>query len=269
MNMKKKLAIMIAGMLGVSCAVAALDTVLLDHDAFVPAQASTLDKESVLLVGPVAVIGGGEAAAGTAVDVSEYAGYGRIVGGLGARSGEGHTSTVAVVYGFTSSPDTPLVTYTQTTATAKYESTEIDFATLKGTNAALYVKATFSNVAGDENAMVGGAVLVRDKARTALQTVTGSAVDTLGYHGNGCIVVQIGNAVLGATNFVGSFVVQSSANGSTAWTNVTGKVALVRGATGSATTIPYEFSQGSRYLRGVYTTSNDVASVSATIHSFK
>jgi len=267
--MKKKLAIMIAGMLGVSCAVAAFDTVLLNHDAFVPAQASTLDKESVLLVGPVAVTNGGADVEGTAVDVSEYAGYGRIVGGLGARSGADHTSTVAVVYGFTESPDTALVTYTQTTATAKYESTEIDFATLKGTNAALYVKATFSNVAGDENAMVGGAVLVRDKARTALQTVTGSAVDTIDYHGNGCIVVQIGNSVLGSTNFVGSFVVQSSANGSTAWTNVTGKVASVTGATGSATTIPYEFSQGKRYLRGVYTTSNDVASVSATIHSFK
>ena len=266
--MKKKA--LIAGLVCVaSVAIAALDTALLYHDAFLPAQSATVEKDSLLLLGPVGVTNGASAV-GSAIDVSAYSGLGSIVSLLGARSGEAHTSTVAVVYGFTSSPATALTTATQASATAKYEDDEIDFDTLKGTNAALYIKATLTNVAGDENAMIGGAVLVFDKARAAAQTITGDAVDTILYKGNGCIVVSIGTPVLGAANFTGTVQIQSAAASTGTWANVSGKTATLTGnGAGAATTIPWEFGAGSRYLRAIVTTTNDIAPVAATIHSFK
>jgi hypothetical protein len=117
--------------------------------------------------------------------------------------------------------------------------------------------------------MIGGAVLVRDKARAAAQVVTGPTVDTINYKGAGVIAVQIGSPVLGATNYVGTAAIQSSADGSTSWANVSGKTATVTGATGGRTAIPWEFGAGNRYLRATFTTTNDVSSVSATLHSFK
>jgi hypothetical protein len=265
----KKLIILAASMAAIGTAYAALDTALLYHDAFLPAQSTTLEKDSLLLLGPVGA-SNGVAVAGSAVNVSAYSGKGLVVGLLGARTDAGHTSTVAVVYGHTSSPATALVTWTQASATAKFEDIELDFATLKGTNAALYVKATFTNVAGDENAMIGGAALVFDKARAAAQTITGSAVDTINYKGFGSVVVSLGTPVLGATNYLASVQIQSSANGSTSWANVSGKTATLTGnAAGAVTVIPWEFGAGNRYLRPVVTTTNDVGSVAITIHSFK
>jgi hypothetical protein len=267
--MKKIKLITAAILVMAGAAYAAFDTALLYHEAFLPAQATTTELDSLLLLGPVSATNGA-AVAGSAIDVSAYNGKGVIVGGLGARSGAGHTSTVAIVYGFTSSPATALATYTQTTATAKYEETEIDFNTLQGTNAALYVKATLTNVAGDENAMIGGAVLVFPKARAAAQTITGGVVDTINYKGNGCIVVSVGAPLLSATNFVGTVQIQSCATSGGSYSNVTGKVATLTGnSAGAVTVIPWEFGAGNRYLKAVVTTTNDVAAVSATVHSFK
>jgi LysM repeat protein len=51
---------------------------------------------------------------------------------------------------------------------------------------------------------------------------------------------------------------------------VTGKVATLTGnSAGAVTVIPWEFGAGNRYLKAVVTTTNDVAAVSATVHSFK
>lgn len=248
---------------------AALDTHLLYHEAFLPAQAATLENDSVLLLGPVSATNG-LSSDGSAVDVSAYSGKGLLIGALGARSGDGHTSTVAVVYGFTDSPETALATYTQTTATAKFDDTEIDFGTLRGTNAALFLKATFTNVAGDDNPMIGGAVLVFDKARAAAQTITGSSVDTINYKSFGCIVVSLGAGTLGATNYTAAVQIQSAAASTGTWANVSGKTATLTGSSaGAVTVIPYEFGKGHRYLRAVVTTTNDVGPVAATIHSFK
>jgi hypothetical protein len=247
----------------------AFDTSLTYHDQLLAAQAPTLEKDSVLLLGPVSATNGA-AVAGTAVNVSTYAGKGLIVAGLGARSAASDTSTVSVVYGYTSSPTNALVTFTQTSATAKYEDYEIDFATLKGTNAALYVKATFTNVEGDATPMIGGAVLVFDKARAALQTVTGSAVATAKYKGFGTLVVSIGAPSLGATNFTGTVRIQSANASTGTWANVSGKTATATGnAAGAVTEIPYEMGAGKPYIRAVFTTTNDVAPVAVTINAFK
>lgn len=243
----------------------ALDTGLTYHDQMLAASAPLLEADDVLLLGPSSATNG-DAVAGSAIDVSAYAGKGLIVNSFGARSAAGDTSTVAVVYGFTSSPTNAVVTHSQASATAKFESYEIDFDTLKGTNAALYLKATFTNVEGDATAMNGSSVLIRNKARAALQTVTGSAVDTQKYKGFGTIVVSIGSGVLGATNFTGTVAIQAASASTGTWAAVSGKTATTEGA---VTEIPYEFGKGNRYIRAVYTTTNDVAPVAVTINSFK
>jgi hypothetical protein len=266
--MKKLLTTITAALVALPV-LAALDTALTYHDQVLPAQATTLEKDDVLLLGPVGATNGA-AVAGAAIDVSAYSGYGLIVGGLGAISDTGDDSTLAIVYGFTTNPATALVTWTQTTATAKFESYEIDFETVKGTNAALYLKATFTNVDGDATPMIGSAVLVRDKARAALQTITGAAVDTVNYKGNGTIVASIGAPVLGATNFVGTVSIQSAAASTGTWAAVSGKTATLTGDSAGATTeIPYEFGAGHRYIRAVFTTTNDASSVGVTLNSYK
>jgi len=245
------------------------DTLVTYHDQMLAAQSATLEKDSVLLLGPVSATNGA-AVAGSAVNASTYTGKGLLITALGARSGAGDTSTVAVVYGPTSSPATALATYTQTTATAKYDDLEVDFATLKGTNATLYLKATFTNVEGDTNPMIGGAVLVFDKARAAAQVITGSAVATEKYKGFGTIVVSIGAPSLGATNFTGTVQIQSAAASTGTWANVSGKTATATGnAAGAVTEIPYEMGAGKPYIRAIFTTTNDVAPVAVTINSFK
>jgi len=258
-----------AALIAVAGAVWAFDTSLTYHDQMLAAQSATLQKDSLLLLGPVGATNGATVA-GSAIDVSAYAGKGLVVVGQGARSADGDTSTVAIVYGFDSSPATALATYTQTTATAKYSSTEVDFATLKGTNAALYLKATLANVEGDDTAMIGGAVLIYDKARTAAQVITGDAVATAKYKGFGTLVVSIGAPSLGATNFSGVVTIQSAAASTGTWANVSGKTATATGnAAGAVTEIPYELGAGKPYIRAVFTTTNDVAPVAVTINAFK
>jgi hypothetical protein len=267
--MKRFVSLIVAALIVATGAALAFDTSLTYHDQMLAAQSATLEKDSLLLLGPVAHSNEGSTA-GSAIDVSAYAGYGTVIGALGARSGAGNTNTVAIVYGYDSSPATALVTFTQTTATAKYEEYEVDFATLKGTNAALYLKATYTNVAGDDTNTIGGAVLVFDKARTAAQVITGSAVSTAKYKGFGTIVVSIGAPSLGATNFTGVVQIQSAAASTGTWANVSGKTATATGnAAGAVTEIPYELGAGNPYIRALFTTTNDVAPVAVTINSFK
>lgn len=245
------------------------DTGLTYHDQMLPAQATTLDKSNILLLAPSGATNG-LAVAGSAVDVSAYSGDALLVLGLGARTDANHTSQVFVVYGFDSSPATALTNSVQTSATAKFDSYAINFDTLKGTNAALYLKASFTNMAGTTTAMIGSASVVANTAKTEAQTITGSAVDTQKYKSFGTIVASISAPVLGKTNFVGTVQVQSSANGSTSWANVSGKTATLTGnTTGTTTEIPYEFGAGHRYLRAVATSTNDAASFAVTINAFK
>jgi hypothetical protein len=232
-------------------------------------QAPTFEKTDLLLLGPSSATNGA-AVAGSAVDVSAYEGYGLIVMGQGARSADGDTSTVAVVYGFSNSPTTALVTASQTTATAKFTSYEFDFDTLQGTNAALYLKATFTNVEGDATPMIGDAVLIYDAARSAAQTNTGSAVDIGAYKGNATFLIDCGNPINESAAFTNVVTIQHSTTGSTGWTTVTNLAgtALVvtdTGATGQQTTIPCDLSRCHKYIRAISVQQNDVAPVGVTL----
>ena len=247
----------------------AADANLMKYVEILPAQSPTLEKVDVLLLGPVANTNLGSTA-GSAIDVSAYEGYGVIVMGQGARSADGDTSTVSIVYGFDSSPATALVTATQATATAKFTSYEFDFDTLQGTNDALYLKATFANVEGDDTAMVGDAVLVVESARASEQTITGSAVDVAAYKGNATFVFECGSPVNESAAFTNIVTIQHSANGSTAWatcTNLAGTAMVVTdtGATGQTATLPMDLSRLRKYVRAVSVQYNDVAPVGVTL----
>ena len=260
--MRKAIMLVAALMLPLVCL--ALDANQMHYVEIMPPQAATLEKTDLLLLGPVGNTNGGSTA-GIAINVTAYEGYGVIVAGLGARSAASDTSTVAIVYGFTSSPVTALMTFTQTTATAKFESYEFDFDTLQGTNAALYLKATFANVEGDTTPMIGSAVLVYDAAR-ADQTITGSAVDVSAYKGNATIVSAMGGAVNEAAGYTNTVTIQHSANGSTGWatiTNLAGTAATetVVGATGEVDTYPIDLSRLHKYVRAVSVQQHDVGSV--------
>lgn len=242
----------------------AIDANQLHYVEILPAQATTLEKTDLLLLGPVSNTNGGSTA-GSAIDCSDYEGYGVVVGSLGARSADGDTSTVAVVYGFTTNPATALVTFTQTTATAKFESYEFDFDTLQGTNAALYLKATFTNVEGDDTPMIGSCALVYDAARTA-QTITGTGVDVSVYKGNATIVTAMGGAVNEASTYTNTVTIQHSASlgsGYTTLTNLAGTAGTetVVGSTGEVDTFPIDLSRCHKYLRAVSVQENDVGSV--------
>lgn len=259
-------------MCGALAANAALDTYALCQDVKVlDVSATALEKTDLLLLGPSSATNG-ESSAGSAIDCSAYEGYGLVVVGQGARSGAGHTSTVTVAYGFDESPATTLMVATQTTASAKFTSYEFDFDTLQGTNDALYLKATLANVAGDDTAMTGDAVLIYDAPRTDLQTITGPAVDTMDFKGYGTIVVSIGAPLTGSTNFSGIVYIQRAAASTGTWatvTNTTGTVAHSGNAAAAITRLPYEFGVGGRYIRAVFTTTNDAAGACVIINSFK
>ena len=103
-----------------------------------------------------------------------------------------------------------------------------------------------------------------------LQTITGPAVDTINCKGNGTIVASIGKPLQSNTNFIGTLVIQSSATGTSSWSAVSNKSVTVTGnATGTVNRIAYEFGAGARYIRAVFTTTNDAAGVCVTLNSFK
>jgi len=247
----------------------AMDANQMKYLEILPAQAATLEATDLLLLGPVAHTNGGSTA-GSAVDVSAYEGYAVLVLGQGARSGSGHTSTVAVVYGFTSSPATALTTATQTSATSKFTSYEFDLDTLQGTNAALYLKATFTNVKGDTTEMNGSAVMIYNAARTD-QTITGSAVDIAAYKGNATILCAMGGAVNEAAGYTNTVTIQMATNSAFSnaitITNLAGTAAIetVVGSTGEVDTYPIDLSRCLRYIRAVSVQQHDVGSVGVTL----
>jgi len=105
-----------------------------------------------------------------------------------------------------------------------------------------------------------------------LQTVTGSAVDTIDCKGYGTLVVSMGAPMQGNTNYIGVVVIQRAAASTGTWatvTNTTGTVTHTGNTTGAVTRLPYEFGAGGRYIRAVFTTTNDAAGACVTLNSFK
>jgi len=241
------------------CAHAALDTSLTYHDQVLAAQAPTLEQTVVTLLAPQTMDPGGNVI-GTTNDVSVYAGKSIIACSVS-------TGSVTVALGYAAATLTA-TSYTFTSS-ATIQSEEIDLDTIQGTNAAIYIRASCTNTSEDTSNAVSVA-LVPLTARAALQTITGSAVDTVNYKGNGTIVVSIGAPVNGATNFSGLVTIQAAANSTGTYAAVTNCTATATGnAAGAVTEIPYEFGKGGRYIRAVYTTTNDVAPVAVTLNAFR
>ena len=240
---------------------AALDTyALTDHDQVLAAQATTLQMESATLLAPQVIDAAG-AVVGTTNDVTTYGGKCLLVAGI-------QTGTVTVLWGQSGAALGQLGTNTFD-GPAALEGVEVDLTTLRGTNAAIYVRASATNSAATSNAFSCG--LIKLTPRTALQTITGSAVDTMTYKGYGTIVVSIGAPLTGSTNFSGIVTIQRAAASTGTWatvTNVTGTVTHTGNAVAAVTRLPYEFGVGGRYIRAVFTTTNDAADVCVTVNSF-
>ena len=263
--MRKAIMLVAALMLPLVCL--ALDANQMHYVEIMPPQAATLEKTDLLLLGPVSNTNGGSTA-GSAINVSAYEGYGVIVAGLGARSADGDTSTVAVVYGFDGSPATPLVTFTQTTATAKFESYEFDFDTLQGTNAALYLKATFTNVEGDDTQMIGSCALVYDAARSSDQTITSDIIDISAYKGNATVLFALGGALNETATYTNTVTFQHGTNSAFAGTyatvtNLAGTAGTgsLTGTVGEVDEFAIDLGRLHKYVRAVSVQQHDVGSV--------
>ena len=240
---------------------AALDTyALTQHDQVLAAQATTLNQEAITLLAPQVIDAAG-AVVGDTNTVTAYKGKALLVAGI-------ETGTVTVLWGQTAATLGQLGTNTFD-GPATVEGVEVDLDTLKGTNAALFVRASATNSAATSNSFACG--LIALTPRTALQTITGSAVDTMTYKGYGTIVVSIGTPLTGATNFSGTVSIQRAAASTGTWatvTNLTGTVTATGNTAGAVTRLPYEFGVGGRYIRAVFTTTNDAAPVCVTVNSF-
>jgi len=237
-----------------------------------PDQSATLEKTDLLILGPIGLYTG-LSTTGAAVNVSTYEGNFVVVMGQGARSRAAHTSTVEVLYGFTSSPATHLTASTQTTATAKFTSEEFDFDTLQGTNTAMYIRAIFSNLAGYTTTnMVGDVSIVYDAVRSAAQTITGTGIDVSAYKGNATLVTSFGGAVNEASTYTNAVTFQHCAtlNGTyTIVTNLAGTAGTESqvGATAAVETYPIDLGRLHKYLRAVSISYDDVGSVGVTLVS--
>ena len=240
---------------------AALDTyALTQHDQVLAAQATTLNQEAITLLAPQVIDAAG-AVVGDTNTVTAYKGKALLVAGI-------ETGTVTVLWGRTAATLGTLGTNTFS-GPATIEGVEVDLDTLMGTNAAMFVRASATNSAATSNSFACG--LIALTPRTALQTITGSAVDTMTYKGYGTIIVSIGTPLTGATNFSGTVSVQRAAASTGTWatvTNLTGTVTATGNTAGAVTRLPYEFGVGGRYIRAVFTTTNDAAPVCVTVNSF-
>jgi len=240
---------------------AALDTyALTDHDQVLAAQATTLNQEAITLLAPQVIDAAG-AVVGDTNTVTAYKGKALLVAGI-------ETGTVTVLWGRTAATLGTLGTNTFS-GPATIEGVEVDLDTLMGTNAAMFVRASATNSAATSNSFACGLIVLTP--RTALQTITGSAVDTITYKGYGTIIVSIGTPLTGATNFSGVVSIQRAAASTGTWatvTNLTGTVTATGNTAGAATRLPYEFGVGGRYIRAVFTTTNDAAAVCVTVNSF-
>jgi hypothetical protein len=262
----KRLLIAVAALACFSLAArAALDTYALTyHDQVLAAQATTLERTVVDLFAPQPM-DPGENTAGSFIDLTSYVGEALLVASV-------DLGTMTVSLGYETNALT--VTNYAFTGTSDVQTATINLSTLRGTNAGLYAQAICTN-SSEDTTNSATACLVVGTPRAALQTITGSAVDTVNYKGFGTVVVSIGAPVNSATNFAATVTIQHAAASTGTYVTVTNSAgsALIATASGNAagavTRLPYEFGKGGRYIRAVVTTTNDAAAVAVTLNSFK
>jgi len=263
----KKIATALVSLSLCASAFAALDTSLTYHDSVLPAESTTLIQTPVLLLGPTAATNL-QTVSGSEVTATAYQGTCLLVAGFGIGKSAAYTGTVYVYWGTATGVYTSSNVFTQTgTTAAKYSSAEVDMDTLQGTNAALYALATYSinDAAIADTQAVAGVSLLYGAARSATQTNTGSAVDTINYKGFGTIVVDVGTPLNGSSAYTNVVTIQHGATSTGSWTTVS----AVTNTAADVDEIAYQFGKGGRYIRAVVTTVNDAGPASVTLNAFK
>jgi hypothetical protein len=144
------------------------------------------------------------------------------------------------------------------------DASEIDFSTLS-----TYWAVRFVGDSANDKVARFSASLVHDSVPSATQTITGSAVDKMPFTGTANIIVSVAPPAKAAANFSGTVQIQSADASTGAWANVTGMTTTITGAAGGIGNIMYDTTGGKKYIRAVYTTTNDTAAASVIINSFK
>ena len=199
---------------------------------------------------------------------ADYYGKAQLVIVFSGNADAAYTNDVAIKQGAATATNT-VATFGHTGNTRSIQVYELDF-----TNNVTLAKWAVEYEAVTDNAAaysVGVHLIYPDGATpaTAGKTVHGPAVDKMPFAGTAGIVVSLGSAERGATNFTGTVTIQDSTDGSTGWTNVTGASTAIVGASGGIATIPYDMTRGKRYIRAVLNTTNDVGAASIIINSYK
>jgi hypothetical protein len=202
---------------------------------------------------------GGKAASG-------YFGKGNVLLTFSGNADAAYTNVATIAQG----PSAGSLTNTITTIahggdTIAIESYEIDFDAL--TQA--YWGVTFAAETDNAAAYRFAADVIYDGVPSAAQTITSDAYDKMPLTGIANVVVTVGTPKKGATNFVATVQLQSASTSGGSYTNVTGALATITGASGGSDTIAWDTTGGKRYIKAVYTTTNDVADVAITVNSFK
>lgn len=266
----KKISAILVSLVVCGCgaaAYAALDTAATYHDSVIPAQSTTLIQTNVVLIAPGATTNNSSVTSGATKDISAYPGTGLLSVGFGTGIDASYTGTVTVIFSTdTTVEQTNTFTHTGTTAGQIY-SIEVDFDTLQGTNAYLYVTGVYSVVCGEaeDTYAAASAQLTVGAARGAAQSITGSAVDTINYKGFGTIVVDVGTPLNGSAAYTNVVTIQHGVASTGAWTTVSS----VTNTAADVDEISYEFGKGGRYIRALVSTTNDAGPVSVTLNAFK
>lgn len=141
---------------------------------------------------------------------------------------------------------------------------EIDFSDLS-----TYWAVRFVGETDNAKAARFSAKLIHSSVPSETQTITGSAVDKMPFTGTANIIVSVAPPAKGATDFAATVQIQSANATTGAWANVSGMSTTITGASGGIGNIMYDTTGGKKYIRAVYTTTNDTAAASVIVNSFK
>jgi len=261
----RKFILVFAGLCFAFAGHAALDATLLKSELMLRgAPAST--RTELAIIAPVAYTT--NAATTVVKAIGEYYGKGELVIAASGNADPAYTNIFTVVSGTNATltgTTTTLATYTHAANDTSVKALEIDFDAVTGTHwGVLQVGET-----GNDSNYAFSVTLYHDAIGTAAISVTGDAVDTMPYQGTAAIVVEYGAVKKGADGFSGTVQIQSATARDGSYTNVTGLSTTFTNTAGGSAVIPYDTTGGKRYLKAVYTTTNDVTDISVWINGYK
>ena len=262
--MKKK-TLMFAAVFAACVGLGALDATLLQSELMLDgATAST--RTELALIAPVAYTT--NSATTVVKAMTGYYGKGELVIAVSGNSDAAYSNYFAVVSATNATltgATTTLATFAHVANNTAVKSLEVDFDLITGTHWALVQIGTTDNAASTSFA----ATLYHDAVPAVVTPLTGDAVDKMPYQGVAAIVIDYGATKKGAAGFSGTVQIQSSATSGGTYSNVTALATTFTNTVGGSVVLPYDTTSGKRYLKAVYTATNDVTDVTVWLNGYK